>query len=352
MGIGAEAVDALLECQKIDAYCSFKDEEPVHTVTLDDYYIDQYEVTNSMYSECVMNGPCEPPSRTSSNIRDNYYGNPKYANYPVIYVNWAEAQTFCQWRNARLPTEAEWEKAARGGLEGALYSWGNQTLDCSLANYKTCFGETNLAGSYAPNSYGIYDMSGNVMEWVVDWYARDYYGSSPENNPTGPNYGDDRVLRGGCWMYGNVLVASRSYTNPVFRHNTWGFRCAKSASPVYDFTAEAASDLQIGTLIQDTIVRFGPGEVYRWVAGSPYQAGIEVIIKGRSIDEMWFFVILPNEEEGWINASNIETTIDIISLPVIDAPPTQVIIPTDTKTPKPQSEPASTPTPTPDSGEG
>jgi formylglycine-generating enzyme required for sulfatase activity len=212
------------------------DEEPIHTVTLDNFYIDQYEVTNALYTECVEANQCDPPSSSISSTRDSYYGNVQYADYPVIYVRWNDANSYCQWRGARLPTEAEWEKAARGGLEGVQYPWGD-TIDCSNANYwgqdGGCIGDTSSVGVYAPNRYDLYDMAGNVWEWVDDWYDSNYYESTPANNPTGPESGETRVLRGGSW-FGNsyyLRTANRFYLVPSSSDDDIGFRCARDAAP-------------------------------------------------------------------------------------------------------------------------
>jgi formylglycine-generating enzyme required for sulfatase activity len=210
------------------------DEQPVHSVTLDSYYMDVYEVTNAMYAQCVSDGACSPPFGAGSSIRESYYEVSSYDNYPVITVDWNQAMAYCNWAGKRLPTEAEWEYAARGGLRGGPYPWG-EGIDCDWANYwpgASCVfvGDTSEVGSYPPNGYGLYDMAGNVWEWVADWYNESYYRTSLVENPSGPANGTYRVLRGGSWgANGNYLrVASRSYYNPTTQYLDVGFRCAHS----------------------------------------------------------------------------------------------------------------------------
>jgi formylglycine-generating enzyme required for sulfatase activity len=220
-------------------------ETPQHLVTLDAYYMDVYEVTNARYAECVTAGVCLTPSQTSSFTRDEYYGLAEFDNYPVIHVSWTDGQTYCEWRDARLPTEAEWEKAARG-ISGSIYPWGNDPdgtkanfcdLNCPLGwvnqNYNDYYPDTSPVGYYenGKSPYGIYDMAGNVWEWVIDWYDEAYYSNSPSFNPVGPGNGQYHSLRGGSWsnVYSFMHSSLRSLDVPsLAQYGYYGFRCARS----------------------------------------------------------------------------------------------------------------------------
>lgn len=208
------------------------DELPVHNVCItSDFYMDVHEVTNVEYAACVSGGGCTAPNDSSSLSRGSYYGNPTYDNFPVIYVDWNQATAYCAWAGKRMPTEAEWEYATRGGLSGKRYPWGD-TISGTDANYggsgDPWDNDTSEVEYYAANGYGLYDMAGNVWEWTNDWYLSTYYSSSPTNDPPGPASGTDRVLRGGSFADNTSLlrVAGRAPYTPT---NPWlnvGFRCA------------------------------------------------------------------------------------------------------------------------------
>lgn len=212
------------------------DERPVHEVCISTFDMDIHEVTNAAYADCVDEGGCTAPNELGSNTRDTYYGDPAWDEFPVIYVKWTQAQEFCAWKNRRLPTEAEWEYAARGGLSAKRYPWGD-TISGTDANYKNSGdpwdNDTSEAGYYPANGYGLYDMAGNVREYVNDWYQEDYYDVSPTNDPQGPASGSSRVLRDGGWNNdppGHLRVASRTDVNPDNYHENVGFRCAHTGA--------------------------------------------------------------------------------------------------------------------------
>jgi formylglycine-generating enzyme required for sulfatase activity len=206
-------------------------ERPVHEVELDAFYVDLYEVTNSAYKACVDVGQCTPPGLNAlGGFLTSYYDDPQYGEYPVVYVNWFQARTYCAWRGAQLPTEAQWEKAARG-TDGFTYPWGPY-ITCNRANYGGCMDLTSAVGSFPEgvSPYGLYDLAGNVWEWVGDWYSDTYYQTSPfPSNPLGPADGLFRGLRGGSF------VDDESSQRSFYRHRelpenfNWniGFRCAR-----------------------------------------------------------------------------------------------------------------------------
>jgi serine/threonine-protein kinase len=211
----------------------WRNEMPVHTVNLDEFLIDVFEVTNAQFQACVEAGACQNNGRFRLT-------DPDLEDHPMVLVSWDEARDYCTWRDARLPTEAEWEKAARGGLAGQAYPWGSDLtgdranfcdLNCDgSATLDDGFTESAPVGSYVPNDFGLYDMAGNAMEWVMDFYLDSFYAISPLENPTGPTQGNENVVRGGSFFQETLFlrVAGRSPTGPQSVSWDLGFRCART----------------------------------------------------------------------------------------------------------------------------
>lgn len=201
-----------------------QDERPPHTIYLDGFWIDRTEVTNHMYRQCVEAGACSQPAHSRR------YGSSGYEDHPVLGISWDQAVEYCKWAGRRLPTEAEWEKAARG-TDGRIYPWGDEPPDETRLNFDHLVDDTARIASYhsGASPYGVMDMAGNVWEWVADSYDPDYYAESPRVNPQGGTSVNRRVLRGGSWSTAahNVRAANRFWGFPG-RNDTDGFRCAQT----------------------------------------------------------------------------------------------------------------------------
>lgn len=212
------------------------DELPAQSVQLPEYRIDKTEVTNGDYAQCVAAGACTSPTALNSDTHQKYYGAPEFANFPVIFVSWKQAKAYCAWVGKRLPTEAEWEKAARGAEKPNAYPWGDATPTCSLANARqaasleNCSDDTRPVGNYPDGAspYGVLDMAGNVWEWTASRYVIDYRPGASEDALTGGPADLYRVVRGGGWDSApfNLLISDRSFDPDFHSSNNLGFRCA------------------------------------------------------------------------------------------------------------------------------
>jgi len=243
-------------------------EDPVNTIYLDAFYMDKYEVTNAQYRRFVEETDHKAPEGwyllntdmhkgyISGELRsgfkpwsdENFNGD----NQPVVCVDWEDAKAYAEWAGKRLPTSAEWEKAARGGLVGKEYVWGNDPIppkgagnlaDMSarkiflridfFVGYDDGYSYTAPVGRFEPNGYGLYDMAGNVNEWCADWYDSNYYANAPKQNPKGPESGGTRSVRGGAWCSfpSYARVGFRWDLPPNDTYDSQGFRCVSDVKP-------------------------------------------------------------------------------------------------------------------------
>ena len=243
------------------------EESPVHQVSLPSFCMDRYQVTTAEFGRFVKATAYKTTAerlgwsgvfRLHAGAWDKVNGadwrhpdgpgSTAKPDEPVIQVSWEDAAAYARWANKRLPTEAEFEYAARGGLEGKKYAWGDELRphgkdkanlwQGTFPSKNTAadgFAERAPVGSFAPNAYGLFDMTGNVWEWSADWFDAAYYGKSPRYNPRGPERGQDRVIRGGSWLCSQdscqgYRVAARNHTAPDSGLNNLGFRCARDVS--------------------------------------------------------------------------------------------------------------------------
>jgi formylglycine-generating enzyme required for sulfatase activity len=218
---------------------SFADEMPEHPVQLDAFWIDLTEVTNRQYERCVEDQACSPPSETASFTRETYFSDAAYSDYPVVWVTRDQAVEYCSWAGGRLPTEAEWEYAARGP-DSRTFPWGD-VFEPSRANYcdASCaagvndpsyddgYPETAPVGSFPTGVSwcGALDMAGNVREWVADWFG--YFSAEPQINPVGPSEGETYTPKGGCWLDTpeKLRSSNRGQNTPDYSRHKVGFRC-------------------------------------------------------------------------------------------------------------------------------
>ncbi len=242
MGSTQKQIDSLLKTDP-KAYAKlFEAEQPQHVVYVDAFSMDRYEVTNAEYQR-FMEATGHPAPKywkeaPSFGATTAFPVGSKNPRHPVVGVSWEDARAYCRWRGKRLPTEAEWEKAARGGLIGKNYPRGNGLsrgdVNQSGVGGKDRWQWTAPVGSFPPNGYGLHDMAGNAFEWCADWYDANYYRNATSRNPDGPRTGIMRVVRGGSWD-NNLLnvyylrVAFRYYARPQTQNMLIGFRCVQDA---------------------------------------------------------------------------------------------------------------------------
>ena len=230
-------------CKKLDKRCKvwwFRDERPERNIFVGSFWIDKFEVTNEKYLEFVkatghrpaLDDTCtSDPCKEGNLWRGNSFAN-SIKKQPVIQVSWYDADAFCKWRGGRLPTEAEWEKAARG-TTGFIYPWGNFPPNANYATFnrkwRGVYTMSNVGSlRLGASMYGLFDMAGNVWEWVADWYELEYYKHGPRRNPKGPQEGQFKIVRGGSWVNNADVLHSayRRWSKPEVRFNDTGFRCA------------------------------------------------------------------------------------------------------------------------------
>jgi formylglycine-generating enzyme required for sulfatase activity len=198
------------------------DDRPPHKLKMSAFEMDKTEVTHGAYAKFL----------EATGRREPYHWSKRPAgDVPIYNVDWSDADAYCRWVGKRLPTEAEWERAARGGIEGASYPWGDAKPTDKLAHFNVQTG-AGPAARYPPNAFGLYDMAGSVSEWTADWFDRDYYATSPASDPPGPpmgKYGEYKVVRGGAWSdsASRITVFFRNWVRPNQKTPNLGFRCVR-----------------------------------------------------------------------------------------------------------------------------
>ncbi|NDJ78587.1 MAG: SUMF1/EgtB/PvdO family nonheme iron enzyme [Chloroflexi bacterium] len=312
----------------------FNDELPDRLVYTDAFYIDVYETTNAEYAQCVAAGVCRTPREFSAYSYPSYYGNPLYDNYPVVHVSWYDAQTYCQWRGARLLTEAEWEKAARWNpVNGdvTVWPWGDHIDSGSRLNlcdelcafsgrYPVRDGYTDIApvGSYPSGAspVGAYDMSGNVWEWVADFYDEGYYSYGSSTNPLGPYSAQEVVRRGGSFNNPAPFTrsANRAGDDPNTQEHRIGIRCGSSVSAVPYATLTIGGQALVNVIDDTLALRSSPGVGYYRLEDLPAGTVVTLLDGPRYADGYtWWQVRAPSGNIGWCveSADGVQTLMPI-----------------------------------------
>ena len=299
--------------------------KPYHLVYLDNFYMDKNEVTNADYAVCVSAGKCKEPESFDSKTRENYYSNPTFSAFPVVNVTWQDAVDYCSFVEKRLPTEAEWERAARGIIDNRRFPWGNGSPKDYYMNISPVPGDTERVNIYEKGNslYGLSDVIGNVSEWTLDWYDENWYESTEQNNPKGPEFGSDKVVRGNSYEtdQNELHLASRYGMPPESYSYSVGFRCALSIreSIGYDFSSNELQEYEP----EFAYVKAGnengifllaePGSGYdtAMIAVIPNGAVVEILAGPVNINYSdWYQVRTQNGESGWTISSAIVSVDD------------------------------------------
>jgi formylglycine-generating enzyme required for sulfatase activity len=279
-------------------------DNPEHKVSVSDFWIYRTKVTNQQFAACVASGECMPP-----NIKQNEaYANPKRANDPVVGVNWDQAQAYCNYVHGRLPTEAEWEKAARGP-DGNIWPWGDSGPACDMLNFHFCVGKTTNVTEY-PDGMSYYealDMAGNAFEWVADWYSAKYYAQSPDSDPLGPELGQKRSVRGSSFESSadQTISAARYSLKPIESNKDLGFRCV-----VLDPTYFAPACTQLAVYGKDAVTISGAPEGQTLDNGCPLVSIVQGQTCGPNNTPYTVVTFDPPPPDGNINAGSCAPTGD------------------------------------------
>ena len=294
--------------------------KPYHLVYLDPFYIDVHEVTNADYAVCVAAGACKEPESSDSKTRTGYYTNTVFARFPVLNVTWQDAADYCAFVEKRLPTEAEWERAARGISDGRRYPWGDSSPKMTNMNTSNVPGDTELVNIYTGglSPYGAADMLGNVSEWVADWYDPQWYEKNERENPQGPASGTQKTVRGSSFetSAGELHSAARAGLDPESFSNTVGFRCALSPRESLSY------DMPIEYLIEKetdfAYIKAGNDNGIFLLAepGSGYDSALVCVVPNGAVVEIlsgpvninysdWYQIETQNGEMGWTLSSAV-----------------------------------------------
>lgn len=292
--------------------------KPIHLVFLDGFYMDKYEVSNQDYAKCVAAGDCKAPRNNDSKTREEYYTNPDFARFPVVNVTWQDAADYCEYMGKRLPTEAEWERGARGGEDGRTYPWGFGLPREYNVNVTKVPGDTELPNSYARgiSIYGIADTIGNVSEWTADWYSDTAYEESEIEFPKGPETGTEKTVRGDSFEtpLSSMNVMNRYSKDPNAYSYDLGFRCVKDCLEVIQYETEETSEPEYdfgyikagnenGIFLYDQ-----PGSAYTGTLQGIIPNGAVVQILGGPVEinySSWYRVAATDGRQGWTLSSAI-----------------------------------------------